>query len=337
MRIPGWSTPSWLCVTRSQACGRPASSGAIIEQAKGVLMERDRISAEEAFAAAAGTVPGAQRPSGGGRRDGRGRHGAQDEPAAGPGRPRDPGPAALVGVCVPGVAGVPASAGGQRRPGRRPARRRGFRHRARRGRCGAAQRSSQAVRRRRRRAVPTAGRRVAVPRRVDGHPAGPQSSWSRIPPARELPFVSAILDRRPYFWATAEERVALFPAVAGVNAPYQASAAIPVFGGDEPTGVVGLMWTRRTHSPTTSPRGSRTWSNGSAPCCCASVEEEQPELRWLGAILRLHRDPWILLDVIPSADGVIRDFLVVDASKTSDGAREAIGQRMLAAWPFLSR
>ncbi len=33
---------------------------------------------------------------------------------------------------------------------------------------------------------------------------------------------------------------------------------------------------------------------------------------------------------------MIRDFLVVDASKTSDGAREAIGQRMLAAWPFLT-
>ena len=75
-----------------------------------------------------------------------------------------------------------------------------------------------------------------------GVPPDLVSSWSRIPPVRELPFITAILNRRSYFWATAEERAALFPAVAGLNAPYQASAVIPVFEGDDPTGVVGLMW-----------------------------------------------------------------------------------------------
>ncbi len=162
------------------------------------------------------------------------------------------------------------------------------------------------------------------------------SSWSRIPPARELPFVSAILDRRPYFWATAEERVAQFPAMAGLNAPYQASAAIPVFEGHEPTGVVGLMWTAPHPFPDDVTTSITNLVQRVSRMLLRTVETEEPELRWLGAILRLHRDPWILLDVIPSADGMIRDFLVVDAAKSSDGARDAIGQRMLAAWPFLA-
>lgn len=67
-----------------------------------------------------------------------------------------------------------------------------------------------------------------------------------------------------------------------------------------------------------------------------TVESEEPELRWLGAILRLHLDPWVLLEVVPGADGRIRDFVVVDAAENAPTAREGLGQRLLAMWPFLA-
>ena len=162
------------------------------------------------------------------------------------------------------------------------------------------------------------------------------SSWSRVPPARELPYVAAVLNRTPYFWGSTPERVADFPRVGGLSSFYEASAAIPVLEGSEAVGVVGLMWDGAQAFSQERTEAITDIIQRVSRIVLRTVESEEPELRWLGAILRLHLDPWILLEVVATADGRIRDFVVVDAAENAPEARQGLGQRMLAMWPVLA-
>lgn len=169
-----------------------------------------------------------------------------------------------------------------------------------------------------------------------GIPVDFVSSWSRIPPAPAFPYVAAVRDGHAYFWETAEERAAQFPAAGQLQSPFQASVVIPVMEGDEPVGVAGLLWAAPRPLPAELRESLTGLIQRVSRMMLRAVAPVDPALRWLGVILNLHLDPWILLDVISSADGRVRDFVVVDAAQNAPDARAAIGERMLSAWPVLA-
>ena len=66
-----------------------------------------------------------------------------------------------------------------------------------------------------------------------------------------------------------------------------------------------------------------------------NVAATDPELDWLNTLLRLHLDPWLLLEAITNSQGSSHDFVVQDASTTVD-AGPWIGRRLLEIWPSLA-
>lgn len=169
-----------------------------------------------------------------------------------------------------------------------------------------------------------------------GVPADVLSPWRRIPPVPEIPFIATVEARRSFFWSDLAERSLEFPSVGNVSSEFDASATVPVFEGDEPVGVVGLMWVGRREFTEEVTSSITDLVQRVARMLLRTATSADPELHWLDAILRLHLDPWVLLDIVPSADGQIRDLVVVDAATTAPEAHAALGQRVLAAWPFLA-
>ena len=74
-----------------------------------------------------------------------------------------------------------------------------------------------------------------------GVPGDAISPWRSIPPSREIPYVRCVQDDEAFFWTDRAERVAQFPSVVPTGR-FDAAAVIPVADGGSVIGVAGLLW-----------------------------------------------------------------------------------------------
>lgn len=169
-----------------------------------------------------------------------------------------------------------------------------------------------------------------------GLPGDTASAWRNIPGALDVPLTKCIVDDAPYFAPDRATRIRDFPAMAHVESGFDALAAIPVHDAGEPIGVVGLMWKpEQAFAPAVRDAITGTVQRiGSMLVRQASGAD--PDLDWLNALLSLHWDPWLLLDAVRSADGSVVDFVVADAS-LHPGMRSTdwLGRRVREMWPSL--
>jgi hypothetical protein len=166
-----------------------------------------------------------------------------------------------------------------------------------------------------------------------GVPGDTISPWRSIPPSRDIPYVRAVLDDEVYFWGDRAQRAAQFPSVTPTTR-FDAAAVIPVADGGSVMGVAGLLWdTEEPFSPDRVEEITRLVQRV-APLLLRNATGAAPDLDyWLGTLLRLHLDPWLLLEAIPRADGTIRDFVVLDAAHQIPGGADWLGRRLLELWP----
>jgi hypothetical protein len=169
-----------------------------------------------------------------------------------------------------------------------------------------------------------------------GIPGDTASAWRNIPGSLDVPLTRCVVDVAPYFAGNRPTRVADFPAMANIESAYDAVAAIPVLDGGQPIGVVGLMWEdEQEFDPATAAAITRSVER-IAGMLVRQASTSDPDLDWLNALLSLHWDPWLLLDSIPSGGGGTSDFLVVDASLTPGGrSTDWLGRRLRELWPSL--
>jgi hypothetical protein len=175
--------------------------------------------------------------------------------------------------------------------------------------------------------------------RLVGHigvPGDVISSWRSIPPSRDIPYVVSAQDGRAFFWRDRTDRGVDFPALSAARSAFVATATVPVSDDGSVVGVVGLMWgTVEEFDGGRIDAITRTVQRV-CPLLLRNAAAADPELEWLNTVLRLHLDPWLLLEAIPGADGVIRDFVVQDATQTMTKATDWFGRRLLEIWPFLA-
>jgi hypothetical protein len=166
-----------------------------------------------------------------------------------------------------------------------------------------------------------------------GVPGDLISSWQSIPPSRDIPYVRSMEVDQAFFWEDRAARTAQFPAVASSTSDFEATATIPIHDADSVVGMAGLMWVTR-----------QTFDDGRTTAIVALVQQvahlllrnasqADPELEWLHTLLSLHLDPWLLLEEIRNSDGVVRDFVVQDVSPHVVRADGWIGRRFLELWP----
>jgi hypothetical protein len=170
-----------------------------------------------------------------------------------------------------------------------------------------------------------------------GIPGDLVSSWRHIPPTTDIPYTRSMMENRSLFFGSREERVAEFPASSVARGGFSASATVPAVEEGEVIGVVGLVWEGEQHFDEVRRKAISGAVQRVTPLLLRNSTAADPELDWLNTVLRLHLDPWLLMDAVISADGTVRDFVVQDAAVVVHDAPLWIGRRLLEIWPFLAQ
>lgn len=170
-----------------------------------------------------------------------------------------------------------------------------------------------------------------------GIPGDLVSSWRHIPPTTDIPYTRSVIENRSLFFGTREERIAEFPASSRARGGFAATATVPVVDDGEVIGVVGLVWKGEQAFDEVRRKSVERTVQRITPLLLRNVAFADPELDWLSTLLRLHLDPWVLMEAVVSADGVVRDFVIQDVAAAAGVPAQAwIGHRLLEIWPFLA-
>lgn len=176
--------------------------------------------------------------------------------------------------------------------------------------------------------------------RLVGHvniPGDLVSSWRSVPPSTDIPFVRSVVDNVALFWSDRAERIAEFPQVARTgSAGFEATATIPVVEDDVVTGVVGLIWRSRESFDDLRKHTITRAVQRVAPLLMRNLRAADPELDWMNTLMRLHLDPWLILDVVLNSSGQPTDFVVQDVATNVPGGGDWLGRRLFEIWPFLA-
>ena len=169
-----------------------------------------------------------------------------------------------------------------------------------------------------------------------GIPGDVVSSWHSIPPTRDIPYVRAAVDDQAYFWEDRDMRAAEFPASVSHATDFEAAAIIPVHDEGSVVGVAGVMWETRQSFDEERTAEIEATVRRVAHLLLRNARATDPELEWLTALLGLHLDPWLLLEAIPTSDGLTKDFVVKDASPLVGEANAWLGRRLFEVQPSLA-
>jgi hypothetical protein len=166
-----------------------------------------------------------------------------------------------------------------------------------------------------------------------GYPGDSVSAWRSTPPSLDVPFVQAAQTGQPLFFSDQRERGKAFPSIAHIASEFEGSASIPVRHAHEIIGVVTLSWREpQTFDADREQRISATVQRVASRLLRHALEND-PDLDWFSSILAVHMDPWLLLDAVPSAAGVVQDFVVQATSDRVDHRGTWLGRRLLELWP----
>ena len=174
--------------------------------------------------------------------------------------------------------------------------------------------------------------------RLVGHvniPGDLVSSWRSVPPSTDIPFVRSVVDNVALFWSDRAERIAEFPQVARTgSAGFEATATIPVVDQGVVIGVVGLIWRTRETFDDLRKRAVTRAVQRVAPLLMRNLRAADPELDWMDTLMRLHLDPWLILDVVVNASGQPTDFVVKEVAADVGDGGQWLGRRLFEIWPF---
>jgi hypothetical protein len=168
-----------------------------------------------------------------------------------------------------------------------------------------------------------------------GVPSGMASSWSSIPPSRDIPYMRSVLDDQAFFWEDRAARAGQFPASVSNATEFEATATVPIHDEGSVVGVVGLMWTAREALDEPSRAGIAAVVRRVAHILLREAGTADPEQEWPKTMLGLPRAPWLLLESVPGPDGLAREFVVQDAPAHLEGSGAWRGRRLSELWPTI--
>lgn len=162
----------------------------------------------------------------------------------------------------------------------------------------------------------------------DGMGLAHVTPWSSIPPEVDVPLARAVTRGRSVFLATRADRDREFPLMGGVASPARATASVPVFDDEGPAGVVGIVWDHEHAFDEATERAVENLVRAVGPVLLRPRHRADADLATVGAVLDLLGDPWLLLR---PAEGV--EFEVALVSPRVPGGRRHVGALLSAVWP----
>lgn len=169
----------------------------------------------------------------------------------------------------------------------------------------------------------------------EGLPPDFVSGWQAVPPNIDVPVVRAARTGEPVYVEDMAVRHQKFPITAPVRPVFEASASLPAVDPSGVLGVVVLVWSEPQVFDERRRAQLEHLVRTSGPVLMRSARGADPDLAWLGTVLELLFDPWVLLDPVYSEVGVPVDFEVVLTAAVLRDAGSSTGRRVSELWPAL--
>jgi hypothetical protein len=167
-----------------------------------------------------------------------------------------------------------------------------------------------------------------------GYPKAAASAWRRIPMALEVPVTRAVRTGQAYFFASEEQMVAEFPAMRGALGDFVAAAVLPLHRDGSVAGALLLNW--RAEHPFPDEEVDRIAHAVRRPgvMLLGALPGRDPNPSLLRELLTLNPDPWMVLGLAPGSPAQAAHLVIESAS--ADLPRRLEGVRLLAAFPGLA-
>lgn len=165
-----------------------------------------------------------------------------------------------------------------------------------------------------------------------GYALDTASAWRRVPLTIDVPVTRAARSGKAVFGESPERLVDEFPLLDGVIRSHEALVSVPVVGQGTATGVVGMSWS-----------GARSFSDADRErivdlatrigrVVLRDLLLGDPDWGYLATMLGVVTDPWLVLRAVD--DGVAG--LVIEGSADNLDIEESIGARLLVAYPSIA-
>jgi len=156
--------------------------------------------------------------------------------------------------------------------------------------------------------------------------------WRSIPPSRDIPYIRSLQDQEVLHWDDRAARASQFPHVRPTPR-FEAAMTIPIQDGTAVVGVVGLFWSRAQVLAPDRVAAISQLVQRVSPTLMRTVTMMDPERAWLDTMLGMHVDPWLQLEPVAGTDGAVSDFVVSDFAPRGRGSADWVGRRLLELWP----
>lgn len=164
-----------------------------------------------------------------------------------------------------------------------------------------------------------------------GYPADTISAWRRIPLSLDVPLTRAVNEGVPVFVSSTDDLVAQFPSLERSTGHYEAIAVVPVWDGQQRVGSLGFSWSDPQLFDDEQRQRVLSIARRAGSVMLRNLEADDPDQDYLVNVLHLLRDPWLVLNPLGSPDAA--SLIIESVSPGVKGGDDLLGVRLLAALP----
>jgi hypothetical protein len=163
-----------------------------------------------------------------------------------------------------------------------------------------------------------------------GYPADATSAWRRIPLTLDLPLTRAVNEGTPVFLGSVEARRAHFPSLKNEQSRFAALAVVPVWDGGRRIGCIGFSWTDEQAFGDADRQRVLGVVRRAGAMMLRNTAVDDPDRDLVATVMHMVTDPWVVL--VLEGEGPAAYLIESVSSQVKDGD-DLVGQRLLAAYP----
>jgi hypothetical protein len=163
-----------------------------------------------------------------------------------------------------------------------------------------------------------------------GYPPDTTSAWRRIPLTLDVPLTRAVNEGVPVFVGSVEERRTQFPSLPPAQTHYQALAVVPVWDGGRRIGCIGLSWLDEQAFDDAERQRVLSVIRRAGAMMLRNAGADDPDRDLVATVMHIVTDPWIVL--VLESEGP-SGYLIESVSPQVKGGHDMAGNRLLAAYP----
>lgn len=163
------------------------------------------------------------------------------------------------------------------------------------------------------------------------------SAWTHIPLVLDLPFTGPVRRGQPEFVGSSEALLAAYPTMSDAALyGYHSWLFAPVLDRAQAAGLVVMGWESPRDIDEVERKRLLALVNRTGPVFLRTLTGREPAKQQLTGLLRLSRDPWMVLVPSAPADRSVESLIIEAMAPEIPCSPQWVGRRLLAAIPGLA-